>query len=65
MNTTITTIKHTDECIGLHTSCDFCIAQGISELTICISEFGATDYCEAHEAQLSDPANANICDSCE
>lgn len=42
-------MNHTDECIGLHTSCVTCEEQGSQELTICINDFGASEHCPKHE----------------
>ena len=39
---------HTDGCTGLHTSCDVCEELGVTELTVCIDEFGGAEQCPKH-----------------
>lgn len=47
-------IEHTDECIGEHTNCWLCDPTGNTHLNVCISEFGAVDFCPPHAAEYDD-----------
>lgn len=40
-------MTHTDACIGHHTSCIECT--DTDNLNVCITEFGAPDFCVNHE----------------
>ena len=41
-------MEHVDGCTGFHTSCVECTDDN---LNVCITEFGAPDFCNNHEEE--------------